>query len=136
MRYSVCLILLSVAFPLQAFSAPSVEQAAKQEFKRCLKETKKARDECTFGGCGNIMWSCYERQIQVIQSDSELQLDKLKAGRCSAEAERLVHNFDTWQTANENLDAFNRTWSGAELSVQSQLLKNHALQMLAYECRN
>jgi hypothetical protein len=80
------------------------------------------------------MASCYERQIGFIQADSELQLGKLKGGRCSEQAEKLASNFDALQDGNASLQAFQGSWSGFELSVQSELLKNRAIGMLAHEC--
>jgi len=133
-RLAYVLLFLPFAFPLHAFGAPQVERAAEQAFQRCLKETKAARVACSSGGCGNILASCYEQQIGVIVADTDLQAGKLKNRSCSAQAETLLSNFDTWQAANAGLQAFDGTWSGFELKVQSELLKNRAVRLLAREC--
>ncbi len=125
--------LLLLALPFQAISTESVDRTARLEYEKCMRETRAARAACT-AGCGNILASCYERQISIIQADSEAQLERLKAGRCTEQAEKLANHFDVLKANNDGIQGFHGTWSGFELAIQTELLKNRALQMLAHEC--
>ncbi len=112
----------------------SIAFAAKSEYQRCLRETERARKECTFGGCGNILGSCYEREITVIETDSEKLTQSLQSKKCALQAIQLSTNFATLQEANSKIDALSGSWSEFDLRVRTSLLKNHALHLLAKEC--
>lgn len=48
--------------------ARDLAAAAQAEYRQCLKYTAEAARSCSFGGCGNIQASCYQRQQAVFDA--------------------------------------------------------------------
>jgi uncharacterized membrane protein len=131
----IALLLALMLFAAQAL-AMDISVKAKSEYKQCLRETKKARNECTQGGCGNIVASCYERQIAAIDQQNSEIFERLKQAGCEKSAEQLSIEFADFSERIFKLQAFDNTWSGFDLKVDVALLKNKALLSLVSECKS
>ena len=103
--------------------AKEIALVAKREYNACLKETAQARAECSYGGCGNILASCYERQIDVFEHDSEKRVDHLTALNCKEQAHVVSDRFNKLGEELVKLREFEHTWSGYELRVETAHLK-------------
>lgn len=136
MKRLLQLVLGSTALVATSYvlAAGSVAATAKKEYLNCLRETERARRECTFGGCGNILVSCYEREIAVIETDSEKLAQSLQMKSCASQALQLISNFDSLEAANSKFSLLRGSWSELDLKVQTALLKNQALQAFSKEC--
>jgi hypothetical protein len=131
-----CFVLLMLMlFTAQAVAA-DIAMQAKSEYKQCLRETKAARDACVYGGCGNILASCYERQIDVIDRQTNEIFLRLKQSHCEKSAEQLNVEFTDFSERILKLQAFDTTWSGFELKVEIALTKNKAFVLLESECKS
>lgn len=128
------LILLTVFASHAVFAhAQDPQPAATAEYQACLKESEQAREECSFGGCGNILGACYERQIAVIEKDAAQATERLQ-GACAESAAKLSAQFAELQGNLLKLQQFDGTWSGFELRVELATAKNKSLKLLASEC--
>ncbi|WP_394540282.1 hypothetical protein PRJ39_06675 [Lysobacter enzymogenes] len=54
MKFASILLLLFVFAPRAAF-ARDIKLWAEKQFDQCMRETKKPRKQCGFGGCANIV---------------------------------------------------------------------------------
>jgi hypothetical protein len=129
---SICFVIL-ITLPIFS-SAKDVKVEAENEFNGCLKETKKERDQCTFGGCGNIVGACYDRQINMISQSTEALEKKINAGRCAQAAISASRDIGNLDSKLKSLAPFDNTWGGYEVQVEMALLKNSVMSSLAGEC--
>jgi hypothetical protein len=93
--------------------AQGIRREARQQFDQCMLETQRDREQCCFGGCGNIVGSCYDRQLAAVSAATEI--DRL----------------DSSLKAQLPLDG---TWSGYEVQVETALLKHSVMSALVEEC--
>lgn len=107
---------------------------AEVEYKRCLRETKQARDECTFGGCGNILGACYEREVNLINEQIAKQVQQFKTEACRADAQLMADEFDGLKERLWRINALDNTWDGMQLKVDLALLHHKTLQALVDTC--
>lgn len=107
---------------------------AEAEYKRCLRETKQARDECTFGGCGNILGSCYEREVNLINEQIAKQVQQFKTESCKADAQQMADEFEGLKERLWRINALDNTWDGMQLKVDLALLHHKTLQALVDSC--
>lgn len=114
--------------------AKDLQSQAKAEYQACVKETERDRETCTFGGCGNALGSCYERQIAVFDNDSVRVSDALAKGACADQAKTINEQFAAMEERLLKLGSFDNTWSGFELRVDLATARNKALSLLASEC--
>jgi uncharacterized membrane protein len=137
-KTAVVRIALSFMLMLLAAQAVAADIAikAKSEYKQCMREMKTARNQCVQGGCGNIVVSCYERQIATIDAHSNASFQRLKQSGCEKSAEQLVVEFTDFSERIFKRQAFENTWSAFDLKVDIALLKNKALLSLELECKS
>lgn len=133
MKSKISCLLIICFLPLFAFAKDIKHEAAK-EFDICMKETKKQRDQCNFGGCGNIIGSCYERQIYKISSATDYLEKKLKVQRCVQAANQASNEIENLNSKLKLLGPFEDTWSGYDVQVEVALLKNNVVNALMKEC--
>lgn len=129
-------LLLTIALAALAglVHAEDLRSVAEDEYRACLKESEQARKECSFGGCGNILGACYERQIAVFENDSVQVAERLKQGACAESAETVNEQFAELERRLLKVEQFNDTWSGFDLRVELAAAKNRALSLAATEC--
>lgn len=108
--------------------------AAAAEYQACLKESEQAREECSFGGCGNILGACYERQIAVIEQDSARVYGQFQGSACAESAGKIDAEFSGLEDRLAKLQQFDGTWSGFELRVELAAAKNKSFKLLASDC--
>lgn len=128
------LLTIALAAPAGLVHAGELRSAAADEYQACLKESEQARKECSFGGCGNILGACYERQIAVFENDSAQVARGLKQGACAESAETINEQFAELERRLLKVEQFNDTWSGLDLRVELAAAKNRALSLAAAEC--
>jgi hypothetical protein len=126
-------IFLLLAWPDFSFAA-DVDSIARREFDACIKETQADRNVCSFGGCGNIVAACYERQMNAISMANDSLVSKLNTGRCMSIANSTAEEIDGLDSKLKLLAPFDGTWSGYDVQVQVALLKNGVLSALIKEC--
>jgi hypothetical protein len=127
-----CLIFFSV---ISAFVfSKDLRSEAKKEFQACMRETKKDREQCSFGGCGNIIGSCYERQMGAISSATDVLEKKLSATRCFQAEKSVSGEIEGLSSKLKALAPFDGTWSGYNAQLEVALLKNSVMNLLAKEC--
>lgn len=114
--------------------AQDLQHQAQAEYKRCLRETKQARDECSFGGCGNILGSCYEREVNLINSQIAKQVQQFKTETCKADAQLMADEFEGLKERLWRINALDNTWDGMQLKVDLALLHHKTLQALVDTC--
>jgi len=114
--------------------AQDIQRMAEAEYKRCLRETKQARDECTFGGCGNILGSCYEREVNLINEQIAKQVKQFKTEACRADAQQMADEFEGLKERLWRFNALDNTWEGMQLKVDIALLHHKTLQALVSAC--
>lgn len=107
---------------------------AEAEYNRCLRETKQARDECTFGGCGNILGACYEREVNLINEQIAKQIQQFKTETCKADAQLMADEFEGLKERLWRINALDNTWDGMQLKVDLALLHHKTLQALVDTC--
>ncbi|MGO4260730.1 hypothetical protein [Lysobacter sp. TAB13] len=127
--------MLLVLLPGAAFAGDIKLQADKQ-FDQCLRETKKDREQCSFGGCGNIVGACYERQLGAISAATEPLTKRLSAGRCAQVAATAATDIDTLDSRLKSLPPLDNTWNGYEVQVEVALLKHKVMSAIAKECQS
>jgi hypothetical protein len=115
--------------------ALDAERLGASEFRKCARETKVARNECELGGCGNILASCYERQVAAIDSQTDSLLLQLGQTHCGSSARTLDQAFVELTSQLGQVRELNGEWSSFELKVDAAVMKNHALQSLARRCK-
>ncbi|MBJ2158544.1 hypothetical protein [Variovorax sp. IB41] len=130
-KFLCFVVFFHFAFP--AFAKDMVLES-KNEFRACMQETKPARNDCNFGGCGNIAGTCYERQLNEISSATQALTKKLNAGRCKQAANSASDEVDDLDAKLKLLTPFDGTWSGYDIQVEVALLKNRVMNALATEC--
>lgn len=130
----IYLAILAI-FPLFVF-AKDIKLEARKEFDACMKETKKDREQCNFGGCGNIAGSCYERQVNTISLATDSLVKKLSTGRCAQAANSASNEVENLNSKLKLLPPFDGTWSGYDVQVEVALLKNNVMSALAKECES
>jgi len=113
---------------------PDMEARARAEFALCYRQSAKDMKDCAYGGCGNILGQCYERELGVILTDTDKRLATLHAGRCRVEADSLESAHAAWQYRLEHTRSFQDTWADQELQIETALLRNHALKALQEHC--
>lgn len=128
----LCLIIISL-LPVFVF-AKNLRVDAKKEFHTCMKETRKGREQCGFGGCGNIVGSCYERQIDTISLATATLEKKLSVTRCSQAEKSVSSEIENLNSKIKTLAPLDGTWSGYEAQIEVALLKNRVMNLLAKEC--
>lgn len=133
MKLKIICFVIFVTSPAFSF-AKDVRVEAKKEFDGCLKETKKERAQCSFGGCGNIVGACYDRQINVISLSTEALEKKINSGRCVQAANSASRDIGSLDSKLKSLAPFDNTWGGHEVQVEMALLKNSVMSSLASEC--
>lgn len=128
-------ILLSILvfLPATAFAA-DLRQEAKKAFDRCMVKTKKAREQCSFGGCGNIVGDCYDRQLGTVTAAIEPLTKRLGSGRCAPSASSAATQIDTLDARLKSLPPLDGTWSGYEVMVEVALLKYKVMSAMAEDC--
>ncbi|QFZ85825.1 hypothetical protein GFK26_25170 [Variovorax paradoxus] len=134
MKSKSILFAIIFALPLLAF-AKDVRLEANREFNACMKETKKDREQCNFGGCGNIAGTCYERQVNSISSATDVLVKNLKSGRCAQSVDVASNEIEALNSKLKLLAPFDGTWSGYDVQVEIALLKNTVMNALTKECR-
>ncbi|MEG3790602.1 hypothetical protein V1318_10790 [Lysobacter sp. CCNWLW3] len=129
-------IVLLMAFVAHASVAQAQDPraAATAEYQACLKESEQAREECFFGGCGNILGACYERQIAVIEQDSARVYGQFQGSACAESAGKIDAEFSGLEDRLAKLQQFDGTWSGFELRVELAAAKNKSFKLLASDC--
>jgi hypothetical protein len=128
-------LVLFVLLPGAAFSG-DIKREADKQFDQCLRETKKDRERCSFGGCGNIVGACYERQLGTISAATEPLTKRLSAGRCAQAAASAAADVDTLDSGLKSLPPLDNTWNGYEVQVEVALLKHKVMSALAKECES
>jgi hypothetical protein len=129
------LLIFSVfAIAIGSVYAKDLRTAARTEYQACLKETARARKECSFGGCGNILGACYEREIAIFENDSNRISEKLDRGSCTASSVRVNEEFSNLEQRLLKIAQFDNTWSGFDLRVELAAVKNRSLVLLQSEC--
>ena len=134
MKSKSLILAIIVTLPLFVF-AKDIKLEAKKEFNACIKETKKDREQCNFGGCGNIAGTCYERQVNAISSATDALIKNLSTGRCAQAVDAASNEIETLNSKLKLLTPLNETWGGYDVQVEVALLKNSVMNTLAKECR-
>lgn len=114
--------------------AKDVGSEAEKDFDLCMKETKLSREQCSFGGCGNIVGSCYEKQISVVSSATEILVEKLNSEKCREAANSISNEMENLNDKLKLLAPFDGTWGGYDVQIEVALLKNKVMNALAKEC--
>ncbi|MBT2744803.1 MULTISPECIES: hypothetical protein [unclassified Lysobacter] len=127
------MLLLSVLLPGAAFGGDIKLQVDKQ-FDQCMRETRKDSEQCSFGGCGNIVGACYERQLGTIAAATEPLAKRLSTGRCAQAAASVATDIDTLDSRLKSLPPLDNTWNGYEVQVEVALLKRKVMSAIAKEC--
>lgn len=127
----VLAVILAATSPVQA---KGVRASAEAEYQACFKQTARARRDCSFGGCGNILAACYERQIAVFQNDSSRRAELIASGPCAASAAKAAEAFHALEERLLKIPQFDNTWSGFALRVELAATQNQSLALLASEC--
>lgn len=129
-------LILLIAFASQTTVAlaQDAHPAATAEYQACLKESEQARKACAFGGCGNILGACYERQVAVLEQDSARVAERVQGAACAESAAKIVVEFSGLEASLTKLRQFDGTWPGFELRVALAEAKNQSLKLLASEC--
>lgn len=114
--------------------AKDIRIEAKKEFEKCLRETKKEREQCNFGGCGNIIGACYDRQLNVISLATISLKKSIESGRCKQAGISAAGDIENLDSKLKQLAPFDNTWGGYEVQVEVALLKNNVMNSLKNEC--
>lgn len=114
--------------------AKDLQSVAKAEYQACLTASEQDRKACTFGGSGNALGVCYERQIAVFDNDSARVSDELAKRACADQARTTNEQFAALEERLLELGPFDNTWSGFELRVELAAARNKALSLLVSEC--
>ena len=128
------LLILICAALAGTVHARDLQSQAKAEYQACLKASEHDRKTCTFGGCGNALGACYERQIAVFDNDSVRISEEFAKGACAEHAKTTDAQFAALEERLLKLGPFDNTWSGFELRVELAAARNQALSLLASEC--
>jgi hypothetical protein len=112
----------------------TVDARARAEFAQCYRDVLEEVTDCSDGRCGELLGGCYDRQLRVIDADSDRLLLRLQGGRCRAEADSLEEAHARWRKALEGTRPFKEKWSSMDLRVETALLRDHALLALLAEC--
>lgn len=129
------LLYFLILLPALVF-AKDIRLEAKKEFDTCMKETKKYRGQCNFGGCGNIVGSCYERQIYKISAATDSLAKEIKSEQCIQTAKSASNEIENLNSKLKLFTPFDGTWSGYDIQVEVALLKNSVMNALAKECES
>ncbi|ALN65247.1 hypothetical protein GLA29479_4410 [Lysobacter antibioticus] len=100
-----------------------------------MTETKADREQCSFGGCGNIIGTCYDRQLGTISASIELLMRQLSAGQCAQSAASAATEIDALDARLKSLPPLDNTWSGYEIQVEIAMLKHKVLSGMTKECQ-
>lgn len=119
--------------PVVSF-AQEIQAEARKQFEECMMETTTDREQCSFGGCGNIVGACYDRQLGTISSSIELLTKQLSAGQCAQSAASAATEIDALDARLKSLPPLDNTWNGYETQVEIALLKHKALSAMTKEC--
>ena len=114
--------------------AKDLRVEAKKEFEKCIRDTKKEREQCSFGGCGNIIGACYERQLNVISLATDSVEKIIETGRCKQAGNSASNEIENLNSKLKQFVQFDNTWSGYEVQVEVALLKNNVMNALKREC--
>lgn len=125
---------LSGATPRKKAEATTIQAKARAEFAVCYQQSIQAMKECSFGGCGNILAACYERQLAVVQLDTDRKLLRLQEGRCREEVDSLEQAHAAWRERLEISPTLKDAWAGQDLRVEAALLRNHTLKAMLEAC--
>lgn len=116
--------------------AQGIRQEARQQFDQCMLETQRDREQCSFGGCGNIVGRCYGRQLAAVSAATELMMKQLSAGRCDRATTSAATEIDRLDSSLKALPPLDGTWSGYEVQVETALLKHAVMSALVEECES
>ncbi|MEN9354364.1 MAG: hypothetical protein RL318_1689 [Fibrobacterota bacterium] len=125
---------LASAAPRKPSKAVTVEAKARAEFAVCYQQSIQAMKECSFGGCGNILAACYERQLAVVQLDTDQKLLRLQEGPCREEVDSLEQAHAAWRERLDISPTLKDAWAGQDLRVNAALLRNHTLKAMLEAC--
>lgn len=114
--------------------ARDLAAAAQAEYRQCLKDTAEAARSCSFGGCGNIQASCYQRQQAVFDAATERVAGTLRTGRCAPSAQRLDEDIAALAARTAQVPELASTYAGLALQVRLAEFRNQAFGALAAEC--
>lgn len=112
----------------------TIDAKARAEFALCYRQSIKAMKECAFGGCGNILGACYEKELGVIEADTDAKLLRLQGGKCAEEADSLEGIHLSLKERIGKSRSLESRWNGKDLQVEAALLRNHTLKALLEEC--
>ncbi|MFD1296409.1 hypothetical protein ACFQ4Q_07165 [Lysobacter gummosus] len=135
MKSASTFLVLFLLLPGAVF-AGDIKLEADRQFDQCMRETKKDREQCSFGGCGNIVGACYERQLGTISAATEPLTKRLSSGRCAQAAASAASDIDSLDSRLKSLPPLDNTWNGYEVQVEMALLKHKVMSAVAKECQS
>lgn len=134
LKLAQTILSIFALLPATAF-AQGIQAEARKQFDECMMETKVDREQCSFGGCGNIIGTCYDRQLGTISASIELLTKQLSAGQCAQSAASAATEIDTLDSRLKLLPPLDNTWGGYEIQVEMALLKHEVMTTMAKECQ-
>ncbi|WP_057916436.1 hypothetical protein [Lysobacter antibioticus] len=134
MKLAQTILSIYALLPAVAF-AQGIQAEARKQFDECMTETKADREQCSFGGCGNIIGTCYDRQLGTISASIELLMRQLSAGQCAQSAASAATEIDALDARLKSLPPLDNTWSGYEIQVEIAMLKHKVLSGMTKECQ-
>lgn len=99
-----------------------------------MRETKKYREQCDSGGCGNAVGACYERQINKISEATASLENKSDSEQCMQARHSAFNEIEIINSKFKSFNILSSTWRGYEVQVEVALLKNFVANALAKEC--
>lgn len=107
-----------------AIYARDLAAAAQAEHRQCLKDTAESAQSCSFGGCGNIQASCYQRQQAVFDEATERVAGALREGRCAPSAQQLDEDIAALAARMAQVPELASTYAGLALQVRLAEFRN------------
>lgn len=131
---AVSLLTLLVT-PWAANSADnSVEKKAKEEFKKCEIVTRRDRAQCNLGGCAAILRTCYDAEIDFLETKANSLSDEIKNPECLPLLSEFNHDIRDLTKKFDSAAILDSTWSGLEINISAELFRYKALSALHEEC--